>query len=338
MRIGIDLMGSDSSPQVLFEAVLQVAEQLDASHCLLVIATHNAIEELMRGGGFPVPAQNKARIEFQLVSDVIAMGDEPLSAIRHKKGSSLVTGIRLLKKRMIDAFVSAGNTGALIASSSLQLRMLPGIHRPALLASLPTETGSVAVVDVGGNVACKAHHLVQFAHMGAAYQRCSKGIETPRVGLLNIGVESKKGHAEVRQAWQILKEQTELVAAGGIVPRMHFVGNIEGREVFRGNIDVLVTDGFTGNVLLKTSEGTAVFIFDVLRQRFSRDAAIQEGLDDMQRFFSSSEYPGAIVCGVDGIVVKCHGNASTKAMQSCIRGAITLVHRQLLAKIKEQLV
>lgn len=332
-------MGSDSSPHVLFEAVLQAAGQLDATHCLLVIATHAVVEDLARLQSADHLSGKSARIEFQLVSEVISMRDEPLSAIRLKKGSSLVTGIRLLKKHSIDAFVSAGNTGALVAAASLQLRMLPGTNRPALLATLPTQTGSVAVVDVGGNVSCKAHHLVQFAHMGAAYQRCSKGIETPRVGLLNIGVESKKGHAEVRQAWQVLKEQAELVAANGMTPRMHFVGNIEGREVFNGNVDVLVTDGFTGNVLLKTSEGTASFIFDFMQQTLKNEKSeqLKVAMKDIQRFFSYDEYPGAIICGVDGIVVKCHGNASAKALLSCIHGAVTLINKQLLNKIKEQL-
>jgi phosphate acyltransferase len=344
LHIGIDLMGGDKPPDVLFEAIIQAAEQLDDSHSLLVIATKSVVNLLSR---LELPAlsakqlsvRQRARIEFHVVADAISMGDEPLGAVRRKKGSSLVVGIRLLKKRRIDAFVSCGNTGALVASSTLSLPMLPGVSRPALLAVLPTEKGSVAVIDVGGNVSCKAHHLVQFARLGAAYQRSIQGIECPLVGLLNIGVESKKGTTEVRQAYEILKTQCQELAAKGITPRLHFLGNVEGREVFQGAVDVLVTDGFTGNVLLKTTEGVASFIFNSLQETLKDHSSeiVMNTLSDLQKHFNYAEYPGAIVCGVDGIVVKCHGNSSAKALLSSIRGAITLVKKRVITLIKEQL-
>lgn len=331
MRIGVDLMGSDSSPLTLFEGAKQAAQQLGSSCTLVVIGTHSVIRQ-MRNLHEVSPFSSP--IEFHAVADAIAMAEEPLQAVSHKTGSSLVVGIRLLKKRVLDAFVSAGNTGALIASASLQLEHLPGIKRPALLAVLPTVTGSVAVLDIGGNVSSKAHHLVQFAYMGAAYQECMENIAIPRVGLLNIGVEPKKGTSSVRQAYQML-----LDANLSSTIKMNFVGNVEGREIFKGGIDVLVTDGFTGNVLLKTSEGVSSFIFDYIQETLDANPSekIRQSFQDLKRYFSYTEHPGAFICGVQGIVVKCHGNASSKVMLNSILGASKLVNANLIPKLVEGL-
>lgn len=296
-------MGGDTSPERLFEAVRQATEAYDTVQ-FLILATPQVVSHL---GKHP-------RVECCLTPDVVSMSDEPLAAVRHKKGSSLVTGIRLLKKRQIDAFVSAGNTGALIAAATLSLPLQPGIRRPALLANLPTEKGYVAVLDVGGNVSCKALHLVQFAQMGATYQRLSRGLARPRVGLLNVGVESQKGTKEVREAYQILKDQAASLA-------IDFVGNIEAREVMQGQVDVLVTDGFSGNVLLKSIEGASSFILRFLATHLEGQP---EWLKELKAHFCSDEYPGAIVCGVKGVVVKCHGNASPRAFFQGIKGAVEL--------------
>lgn len=311
-------MGSDNSPRILFEGVLRAAAELPTA-TLIVIGTHSALRELQAVTNIP------KHVQFVAVKDAISMSEDPLRAVSSKKESSIVTGIRLLKKMQIDAFVSAGNTGALLTSATLQLPRLPGIKRPALLVCLPTITGTVAVLDVGGNVSCKSQHLVQFAHMGAAYQRCSEGIETPLVGLLNIGVEPKKGTSSVREAYQMLSSLQD--------PKMKFLGNVEGRDVFQGKIDVLVTDGFTGNVLLKTAEGVSSFIFDHVREMMTETASLQ----NLQRFFSYTEYPGAFICGVEGIVMKCHGNSTARAMLNSIKGAAKLVEKGVIAHIKSQL-
>lgn len=328
-------MGSDSSPIVLFEGVVQAAKLLDPSSTLVVIATHSAIADLKQSYVPAQPHSKVANIEFHPVMDCIAMADEPVFAISHKKGSSIVVGIRLLKKRAIDAFVSAGNTGALIAGATLHLPRLPGIKRPALLVALPTIKGSVAILDVGGNVQCKAHHLVQFAHMGAAYQSCSEGIATPKVGLLNIGVEPQKGTSAVREAYQTLMTGNQIPSE----QKMHFIGNVEGRDLFQGDIDVLITDGFTGNVLLKTSEGISSFIFDYLQEALQNAPAskLHDSLNDLRRYFSYAEYPGAFVCGIEGIVVKCHGHSSSQAMLSGIKGAAHLVKSKVIDRIRDVL-
>lgn len=335
LRIAIDLMGGDSPPENLFQAVIRAAQQCDVSYSFIVIATKSVVNQVSSSLPPVLLTKHTGRIEFHIVADSISPGDEPLGAVRRKKGSSMVVGIRLLKKHHVDAFVSCGNTGALVASASLSLPMLPGVNRPALLAILPTKKGSIAVIDVGGNVSCKSHHLVQFALLGAAYQYSVHGIQNPRVGLLNIGIESKKGTAEVRQAYEILKESSQK----GTSKHLCFIGNVEGREVFQGDVDVLVTDGFTGNVLLKTSEGVASFIFSSLHPTFDRSGTGEQkiALAEMQKRFSSSEYPGAILCGIDGIVIKCHGSSSWEGLFSSIKGAITLVQQKAIAHIKSQL-
>lgn len=333
MRIGIDLMGSDSSPQALFDAVLHVAKQLDSSYCLVAIGTPSVIDDLKRLHSLSLSQKNAAQIEFYLASDTITMRDEPLTAVSLKKGSSLVLGIRLLKKERIHAFVSAGNTGALIASATLNLPRLPGVKRPALLVVLPTLSGSVAVLDVGGNVSYTAQHLIQFARMGAVYQRCGQGIEMPRVGLLNIGIEAQKGTSAVRKAYQTLQASAE------IFPHMKFIGNIEGGDVFQGKVDVLVADGFTGNVFLKTAEGVSSFVFECIVKALKNGDATStlETLQHLRNQLHYSEYPGAIVCGVEGVVIKCHGHSSSQAMCNGIRGAIALVQKKLIPQMKEEL-
>jgi glycerol-3-phosphate acyltransferase PlsX len=326
-------MGGDSPPQVLFEAVQLAAEQLGPSYSLLVIATKSVVDQLALSHRCTPSEKSRAPIEFHIVADTITMGDEPLGAVRRKKGSSIVVGIRLLKKKLIQAFVSIGNTGALVASATLSLPMLPGIKRPALLTVLPTASKFVAVLDVGGNVSCKALHLVQFAHLGAAYYQAIYGIRKPVVSLLNIGIESKKGTKEVCQAYGILKTESQDPSCP-----MQFLGNIEARQVFQGVVDVLVTDGFTGNVLLKTTEGVAEFIFGFLNQTLEAQhiTSLKNSLDDLQKHFSYDEYPGAFVCGVDGIVVKCHGYSSVKALLNGIKGAVDLVEKQVIERIKAQ--
>ena len=188
------------------------------------------------------------------------------------------------------------------------------------------------MIDVGGNVSCKAHHLVQFADVERAVQRCSKGIAIPKVGLMNIGVESKKGTSELRQAFQVLQQFENS-------PKMKFEGNIEAREVLKGKVDVLVTDGFTGNVLLKSIEGVSAFILDHIWESCGVNASdkLKHSLHQLQSHFRYDEYPSTVFCGVDGVVVKCHGNSSQKAFFNGIKGAVLLVQKKLVCQIKEQL-
>jgi glycerol-3-phosphate acyltransferase PlsX len=333
LRIGIDIMGSESSPVILYEAVLQAAQELP-NVTFIVFATQAVADSILDSSLF---TSSPARIILQIASEVIEMSDEPLVAFRQKKNSSLALGLRLLKKKYLDGFVSAGNTGALIAGATLTLPMLPGIRRPALLATLPTQTGEVAVIDVGGNVSSKAHHLVQFALMGAAYQRCYQGLASPKIGLLNIGEESKKGTSAVRLAYQLLEERSN--ADTSSEKKLNFIGNVEGREIFQGKVDVLVTDGFTGNILLKSSEGVSSFLIEQLKYAF-KDVPkeyCESVLGYLRYNFDYQEYGGAIICGVDCVAIKCHGKSSVKGLLNGIKGAVALVQNEFIAQIKAQL-
>lgn len=333
MRIGIDLMGSDRAPALLFRAVVQAAEKMKSDHILCVIASSPVIDELR-----PL-SKPQVSIQFVAAEDSIVMSDDPLTALRQKKNSSLVIGMRMLKKHQIDAFVSCGNTGALVASAALLLPRLPGVTRPGLLAMLPTEKGSIFVLDAGGNVSCKAQHLVQFAYLGAAFQRAMKEGVIPAVGLLNVGAESKKGTKEVRQAYDLLLSHARELTGGGMAPYMNFVGNVEGQDVFQGAVDVLITDGFAGNVFIKTAEGIASLLFKSLKTILDPHLSktCKQALSELERQFSDAEYPGAIVCGVEGIVIKVHGNVSEKALFNSILGASNYIKKGIIANIKTQL-
>lgn len=332
MRIGIDLMGSDSSPHILFEAVLRAADCLKADCKLIVIGTQSVLEGI---SAFKPYSKTSSQIIFQEAADMIGMAEEPLKAVRSKKDASLVVGMRLLKKGQIDAFVSCGNTGALIAAAALSIPMLPGIKRPALLANLPTEKGLITTIDVGSTVAVRSSFLVDFARLGAAFQHAVMGIKEPSVGLLNVGVESKKGTMEIRAAYEYLMAEKK---SGKTLP-MKFVGNIEARDVFKGTIDVLVTDGFTGNVLLKAAEGMSDFIFGTLERKLLGGAseAFSQEFKKLQAQFDYAEYPGALVCGVEGLIIKVHGTGSPKALFNSICAAADYVQKDVISSIKSQL-
>ncbi|MBJ7450140.1 MAG: phosphate acyltransferase PlsX [Parachlamydiales bacterium] len=323
MRIGVDLMGSDSPADVLLNAVIEAGQQLGSSVCLQIIASECLINQ-MHEMSHVCP-----NLVTEIAHEEILMDDSPLYAIRRKRGASLVMGIEQLASKKIDAFLSLGNTGALMGAATLSLKMLPSVERPALLACLPTLATPVAVLDIGANVTYKPHHLVQFAYMGIAYQQCTHNIAKPRIGLLNIGHEPQKGTADVQETYKALSTEKQ----NGT---MDFIGNIEGREIFNGLVDVVVTDGFTGNILLKTAEGISGFALHKLQSSLSNLSLSEK--DDvkatMQQHLDYSEYSGAILLGVDGIVVKCHGSSSKKAVINCILRTHDLVKNDLLGKLK----
>ncbi|SRR5581483_2429853 len=323
-HIGIDLLGSDTPPSELLDAILSYSRELPHSIHLTLFVTPSLVERTRP------PTDN---VLFHIVEEVITMEDAPLSAIRVKKNSSLCLGIRMLKDGLLQAFISAGNTGALIACAKIELPELPHVDRPALLALLPTRFNEIAVLDVGANTAYKAQHLVQFASMGVAYQK-SRGIALPKVGLLNIGSEAKKGTPELQMAYNELLSLSQKEN-----PSFSFSGNIEGRDVFHGEIDVLVTDGFTGNVFLKTAEGIATVIMEDLHSPFVQESSphIKRILAEIRQRLNYAEYPGAILCGIDGIVMKCHGNSNPKSLISSITIASRLVQHQFLDQVKIEL-
>lgn len=313
--IGVDLMGSDNAPNVLIDALSSLPLPDGAE--LLVIGTPE-FEKIARP------------FRFCAARDVIEMDESPLIALRRKREASLCVGMRLLKEKKIDAFVSAGNTGALVSSAKMILGTLPGILRPALLALMPTKKNPVAVLDVGANVQVKATHLIQFALMGAAYQM-TRGVEKPSVGILNIGSEAVKGTSELRLAYRELQ--------GAVKAPFRFAGNIEGKSVFDGDVDVLITDGFTGNVFLKTAEGIASLILDRVHANIPATELkkLQPQINDLQRHLHYAEYPGALLAGVKGIVIKCHGYSTPRGFANGVLGALSLASENFIEVLQDKL-
>jgi glycerol-3-phosphate acyltransferase PlsX len=310
-------MGCDAAPEDLYRAILQLREEGFPAEIVFFVS-----EE--------VSGELDKSLHIVKSSDIILMEDDPIKAVRRKKDSSLCQGLRHLKDKKIDAFVSAGNTGALLLAAKTTLKTIKGIDRPALLALLPTKKKEVAVLDVGANLSLKPKHILQFAAMGIGYQK-SRGVEKPTVALLNIGTEAKKGTPQLRETYI----QLEAMNRDG----MTFAGNVEGKDVFHGDIDVLVTDGFTGNVFLKTAEGIAAFILEELESsaREIPFSHLKHELANLRSRLHYAEYPGAILCGVNGVVVKCHGDSTPETFVKGIKGALRLLQHDFLEKIKSQL-
>ncbi|WP_194848136.1 phosphate acyltransferase PlsX [Candidatus Neptunochlamydia vexilliferae] len=321
-HIGIDLLGGDLASLAHLLATLHALySEISTPFCLTVFAHPDMTSSIE---AFKVANEIK-RLEVVETREVIDMDEDPLHAIRKKRGASMCLGMELLKNKQLDALISTGNTGALIASAKLHLPMLKGISRAALITLLPTRKEPVAVIDVGANIQCTPEHLVHFAQMGLAYQK-SRGIAEPKIGLLNIGTEEKKGRLELRETYKLLQSFSG------------FAGNVEGKEVFSGKIHVLVTDGFTGNVFLKTAEGISAFILETLHNNKKLLPFSGPLLRRLEQELYSAEYPGAILCGVDGIILKCHGDAEPEALKCSVEGALKLIEENFLNKIKTELI
>jgi glycerol-3-phosphate acyltransferase PlsX len=322
LHIGIDLMGGDTPPDELFDGILSAAAQLSPSTNLVVLASTSVVERL---------SQQSLPHSIRLIATgaAIAMEDAPLLAVRTKGDSSMMVGIRQLADQKLDALISAGNTGALIAGAALLMAMLPTVQRPALLASVPTRKGFVALIDAGGHVHWRPEQLVTFAHLGTAFQQCYRSTAFPRVGLLNVGVEGGKGSTAHLQAYAAL---SAAAAAGSI----NFTGNVEALAIFDGDVDVLVTDGFTGNILLKTCEGAVSFVLGVICDSIP-DAAAADLAKSLRSTLDSRHLPGALVCGVDGLIMKCHGNSTATSLHAAILEASALLEADLIGKLKASL-
>jgi glycerol-3-phosphate acyltransferase PlsX len=322
MRIALDAMGSDRAPAVEVEgAVGALLEQSDDVRVVLVGDTERIEAELAR-----FPDAPRDRLEIRHASEVIEMGEAPATAIRRKRDSSIVVGVNLLKAGEVDAFISAGSTGAVMAASLVTLRTIPGVDRPPVGARIPTSQGTCLAVDVGANVDCKPHQLVQFAQLGSVYAEDMLGIDNPRVGLLNIGTEPEKGNEVVIEAYGLLEK----------TPHLNFIGNVEGREIVSGKCDVLVADGFVGNVMLKFYESVAGLITQMLRNELAT-AGVQLDLD---RIFQSLDYAGiggAPLLGVNGVVIICHGGSPPLAIRNAIGVAAQSVRRRMVEHMASRL-
>lgn len=329
MIIGVDLMGCDCSPVELFEAILQHCLNDDFTATFDVLATPPMIDQIRQTFHADLERLPHNKVSFTEVSEVIGMDEDPVKATHEKSDASVVVGMKALNTGKINALVSAGSTGALLVCSIFYLSLLKQVKRPALLVSLPTKAGNVVLLDVGANTVSNAAHLLQFAIMGAAYQKCIAGIVNPTVGLLNMGGEAIKGSFEHKRAYALLKDY---VSKGEASLGFRFFGNVEGRDIFKGHVDVIVTDGFSGNILLKGLEGTIDFILEDLQANFPEEST-SNVVQRLKTKFHYAEFPGAVLCGINGVVVKCHGDASKISLFNGIRGAVDLLKNDFVHKL-----
>ena len=326
MRIALDAHGGDFGLKPNLEGALAAAKKLE--HEIILVGRDPEIREELRRLGASLPSE-KIRIVHS--SQVVDMAAEPVEECRSKPDSSLMVGAELVRDGKADAFISAGNSGAVMVASILKLKRIPGIIRPAIASPYPTVNGLALLLDAGANMDCKPWHLVQFAVMGSIFMRLRFGLENPSVGLLSIGEEETKGNALVIDAIPLLKD------AG-----INFKGPVEGGDLSAGTTDVVVTDGFTGNVVLKLSEGLAHSIFRIIKEQIKRKFTYRIGALLMKKIFTNlrkktnpEEYGGAPLLGVNGVVLICHGKSTSKAILKAIEAAGDLAASGLVTQIQK---
>ena len=321
MRIALDAMGTDQAPGPEVEGALMALRDAEGVEIILVGDEAVIREELARHDDVP------DTLQVRHAPDRVTADDAPASVIRRKPESSIVVGLRMQKEGEADAFVSAGSTGAVMASSLFTLRPLPGVERPPVGALLPTAKGLSLLLDAGANVECKPHHLVQFAHLGSVYAKDAMGRDAPTVGLLNIGEEPGKGDELTIETHRLLDEE----------PGVNFIGNIEGRDIVRGECDVIVCDGFVGNVLLKFYESVAGYIVDLLRAELDAAGETELDLEHVFRVLDYAEYGGAPLLGLGGVSIICHGESPPKAIRNALAVAARAVRSDLVKHSAEDL-
>jgi glycerol-3-phosphate acyltransferase PlsX len=312
--IAIDAMGGDNAPQVEIEGAIQAAHELRAR--ILLVGQQELIRAELARQGIENPRQHRLHLEIVHASEVITMNEPVAQAVRRKRDSSIRVAARLVREGKAQGLVSAGNTGAVMMTAKLVLGTLPAVDRPALAGIFPTLKGKGTVLlDVGANAECKPEHLNQFAVMGSIYSRHILGVPNPKVGLMSIGEEELKGNDLTKETLRLLKSAP-----------INFIGNVEGRDIFTGEVDVIVCDGFTGNVILKTSEGLVEAIMTILRGELEQTYLTQAGallsrtaFKNVKRRLDYSELGGAPLLGAKQLTVICHGSSTPKAIRNAIR-------------------
>ncbi|MDD4168849.1 MAG: phosphate acyltransferase PlsX [Desulfotomaculaceae bacterium] len=326
MRIAVDVMGGDFAPVEIIKGALQAVEEYGLAIDLV------GDEEQVYAELDKYDAGDLVRVVH--APEVIEMRDHPAVAVRRKKNSSIVKATQLVKDGAAQAVVSAGSTGASMTSALLSLGRIKGIDRPAIAIVLPGEDGFTLLLDIGANVDCKPHNLLQFGMMGSLYARQILGVANPKVGLLSNGEEETKGDEVTLAAFPLL-------ANAGI----NFIGNVEGRDIYRSVVDVLVCDGFVGNILLKAGEGLAEFLFKIMKEEVAKSLlSLNAGgtmtgvaLEGIQKRIEYAEYGGAPLLGVNGVSVVCHGRSTAKAIKNAIRVAKEAVDNNLVSAIRESI-
>lgn len=326
MKIAVDAMGGDYAPGEIVKGALKAAERYPDLEIILV-GRQDRIMEYISGDGL------KPNVEIYEASEVIEMDEYPAAAIKKKKDASIVVATRLVKEGYADAVVSAGSTGAQMASALLGLGRIKGINRPAICTVLPTLKEGKLLLDVGANPDAKPENLLQYGIMGSIYAELILGINNPRVALLNIGSEEGKGNELVQSAYELYKGSF-----------LNFIGNIEGRDIPYGAADVIVCDAFVGNIVLKTIEGMASSLFQLIKEKITSSSTrkigallVKPGLKEIARTLDYSEYGGAPLLGVNGTSIICHGSSKEKAIFNAVRVAKECVEGRIIDKIAAQL-
>lgn len=331
MRIIIDAMGGDNAPAEIVKGAAEAQKEFGVDITLV------GIEEQVRSCLSEFGGADNEHICVVNATEVVDMHDDPSTACRRKKDSSMTVGLNLLKEGEGDAFISAGSTGALLTGATLLVKRIRGIRRACFCPVIPNGDKGVVLIDCGANVDCTSEYLLQFAYMGSFYASAISGVENPRVGLLNNGSEDSKGT-------ELCKETHALLRAAHEEGRINFVGNIEGGDVFTGKVDVIVTDGFTGNILMKSIEGTAKFLLKkvkgvMLRSLKNKLAAlvIKKDFNSIKSLLDPNEVGGTPFLGITKPVIKAHGSSNARAIRSAVMQAINIVENDISGKIADNI-
>ena len=327
VSISVDAMGGDFGPKITVPASLNFLKS-HPDALITLVGNESIIKNFLKK-----PIESFDRLSIIHTTQFVTMDESPQSALKNKKSSSMRLAINLVKEGLADAIVSAGNTGALMATGRFVLRMLPGIDRPAIASFLPNQKGTSCMLDLGANADCTSHHLTQFAIMGSILSSVISKKKKPSVGLLNIGSESIKGNEVTKETYELLKKS-----------HLNFYGNVEGNDIFKGTTDVVVCDGFVGNISLKTTEGLAKMFADFLGQEFKKNIGTKflalfalPVLKAFKRRLDPRRYNGAAFLGINGIVVKSHGSADAFSFEHALMTAYEEANSKMIAKISKQL-
>ncbi|MCR5369570.1 MAG: phosphate acyltransferase PlsX [Clostridium sp.] len=328
IRVAVDAMGGDNAPGEMVAGALRAAGERSDIQVILTGPEDLIRKEIEARGGAP------ANVRIVDAPEVIETGEPPVNAIRRKKNSSLVVGMKLVKDGEADAFCSAGNSGAVLVGGQVIVGRLKGVDRAPLAPLIPTEKGVALLIDCGANVDARPPHLVQFARIGSVYMKNVMGMESPRVGIVNIGVEEEKGNALVKETFPLLKQCGDI----------NFTGSIEAREIPHGGADVVVTEAFTGNVILKLYEGLGSTLIHKIKQGMLSDfrskigaLLVKPALKETLKDFDVTKYGGAPLLGLRGLVVKTHGSAKAEEVRNTVLQCAEFVEKDITGKIRESL-
>lgn len=326
--IALDAMGGDNAPAEIVKGAVEAIEK-EPSMKVFLVGVQEAVEkELIKY------QYNKSQIEVVNASEVIETAEPPVNAIRKKKDSSMVVGMKMVKEGKADAFVSAGSSGAILVGGQVIVGRIKGVERPPLAPLIPTENGVTLLIDCGANVDARPSHLVQFAKMGSIYMENVLGVKNPKVGIVNIGAEEEKGNALVKETFPLLKEEKDI----------NFIGSVEAREIPHGQADVVVCEAFAGNIILKLYEGVGAVLVDKIKSGMmsslrSKIGAllVKPALKQTLKAFDASEYGGAPLLGLNGLVVKTHGSSKSKEVCNTLLQCVTFKKQKINEKIKESI-